>query len=125
MNKLSLGTLYDANKQLVKQTAVPFNHLQIAAAQVKLEDWFNMAIDCYAMLLCKDRSDFTIFHLYENQNPNPPKVAAAECIGCLTDRGKILSIELNKDNAWEIWMLIDDEVYCYYLFNYDNAVIEC
>ena len=123
---INLGaTLYEANKQLIKQTAKDMNHLELAAKQQQLEDWFNMEIDCYAMLLCNDRRDYTIFHLYENQNPNPQAIAAAECLGCLTDRGKILSMDLNKDKAWEIWLKIEDEPYCYYLFCYDNAVIEC
>lgn len=123
---INLGaTLYDANKQLIKQTAKDMNHLELVVKQKQLEDWFNMEIDNYAMLLCNERRDFTIFHLYENQNPNPPAVAAEECLGCLTDRGTIVSMDLNKDKAWEIWIKIEDEPYCYYLFCYDNAVIEC
>ena len=30
-----------------------------------------------------------------------------------------------QDKAWEIWLKIDNTPYCYYLFRYDNAVIEC
>ena len=123
---IDLGTtLYDANKQIMDQAGKELNHLEIAAKQGQLENWFNMSIDCYAMLLCNERRDFTIFHLYENQNPNPPAVAAKECIGCLTDRGTILSIDKTKDDAWEILLKINNKSYCYYLFCYDNAVIEC
>lgn len=118
------GTLYDMNKQIM-QTRPALTHLELATIQPKLEDWFNMIIDTYAMLLCHDRRDYTIFHLYETQNPNPPAVAARELLGCLTDRGTILSIDKNSDDAWEIWLKIDDAPYCYYLFRYDNAVIEC
>lgn len=121
---LNFGSLYDANKQLMA-TQDDLSPKDIAKAQMRLEDWFNMSIDCYAMLLCNERRDFTIFHLYENQNPNPPAIAAQECIGCLTDRGKILSIDSTSDGAWEIWLKIDNECFCYYLFCYDNAVIEC
>jgi len=77
------------------------------------------------MLYCKDRSDITIFHMYENQNPNPPAIAAAECLGCCLDRGEVLSIEEQPDKNYEIWIRIDGEAYAYYLFPYDNAVIEC
>lgn len=117
-------TLYEANKQIMEQTAKPLSHLQLAAIQPKLEDWFNWEIDCYAMLLCHDRRDYTIFHLYENQNPNPPAIAARECLLCLVERGEILSMEKNEDKAWEIWLRIDNQPFCYYLFKYDNAVIE-
>ena len=122
--KINAGTLYDLNKQIMKDRT-PLNHLELVPMQLKIEDWFNMSVDCYAMLLCHERRDYTIFHLYENQNPNPPAIAASECIGCLTDRGEVLSIDKTEDDAWEIWILIDEQPYCYYLFCYDNAVIEC
>ena len=126
MAELSMGTLYDANKQLMRDEKQfkPLNHLEIASAQKKIEDFFNWQCDTYGMLYCKDRSDFTIFHMYENQNPNPPALAARECIGCCTDRGEIISIEEQPDKNWEIWIRIDGEPFAYYLFPYDNAVIE-
>lgn len=126
MGELSLGTLYEANKQIMnnKQAIKPLTAPELAGAQKKIEDFFNMQCDSYGMLYCKDRSDFTIFHMYEKQNPNPPALAAAECIGCCTDRGEVLSIEEQEDKNFEIWIRIDDEAYAYYLFPYDNAVIE-
>ena len=102
---IDLGTtLYDANKQIMDQAGKELNHLEIAAKQGQLEDWFNMSIDCYAMLLCNERRDFTVFHLYENQNPNPPAVAAKECIGCLTDRGCSNRV-LKKGLVWNNQLL--------------------
>lgn len=126
MSELSLGTLYDANKQLMKDKKVfpPLNQLELAAAQNKIEDFFNMQCDCYGMLYCRDRSDITLFHMYEKQNPNPPALAAAECIGCCVNRGDVISIDKLEDGNFEIWIRIEDEPYAYYLFPYDNAVIE-
>lgn len=133
MAKLSMGTLYNANKTLMETKKEgtneyifkPLTHLELAAAQKKIEDFFNWKCDCYGMLYCKDRSDITIFHMYENQNPNPPAIAAAECLGCCTDRGEVLSIEEQSDGNYEIWIRIDGEAFAYYLFPYDKAVIEC
>ena len=122
--EMPAGTLYDMNKQIMKDRK-PLSPLELAVIYPKVEDWFNMIIDTYAMLLCHERRDYTIFHLYETQNPNPPAVAASEFIGCLTDRGEILAIDETEDKAWEIWLRIDDTPYCYYLFRYDKAVIEC
>lgn len=118
------GTLYDMNKQIM-QTMKPMSHLQLASVEPKLSEWFNMIIDTYAMLLCHERRDYTIFHLYEKQNSDPPAVATKELIECLMNRGEILSIDLNKDKAWEIWLKINNAPYCYFLFKYDDAVIEC
>ena len=122
--EVPVGTLYDMNRQIMKDMK-PLTHVQLAAVQPKLEEWFNMIIDTYAMLLNHDRYDYTIFHLYETQNPNPPAVAAKELLICLSNRGEILSIDETADKAWEIWLKIDDTPYCYYLFRYDDAVIEC
>ena len=117
------GTLYEAN-QAIMQTRKVLTPLEISALYPKLEEWFNMAIDSYAMLLCHDRRDYTIFHLYEKQNPNPPALAVKELFGCLTNRGKILSVDPTPNKAWEIWLKIDEQAFCYYLFRYDEAVIE-
>lgn len=123
MGELNLGTLYEANKQIMEQQK-PLLPMELATIQEKIADWFNWKIDNYAMLLCRERYDFTIFHLYENQNPNPPALAAKELMLCLHNRGDILSIELLENGAWEIWLKIDGEAFVFYLFNYDEAVIE-
>ena len=126
MAEISMGTLYSANKQLMSSDKFkPMNELEIAGAQKKLEDFFNWKCDCYGMLYCREKSDITIFHMYENQNPNPPAIAASECIGCCLDRGELLSIEEQPDGNYEIWIKINEEAFAYYLFPYDNAVIEC
>ena len=121
---MEAGTLYDMNKQIMQQIGEPLKDLQLASIQMKLEDWFNWQIDGYAMLLCHERRDYTLFHLYQKANKNPPAVAAKELMLCLKNRGEILSIEEDSNQAWEIWLRINDEPYCYYLFNYDEGVIE-
>lgn len=122
--ELQIGTLYDANKQIIK-TMNEINDSQYKKILSELENWFNNIIDTYAMLLCHEQRDYTIFHLYENQNPNPPAVAAVECLECLKNRGKLVSADLQTDGAWEFWIVINEEAYAYYLFKYDDAVIEC
>ena len=123
-HEANLGDLYTMNKMIMEKQK-PLSYLEIPQKQEKIEDWFNWNIDTYAMLLCHERRDYTIFHLYEKENENPPGVAAQELIGCLLDRGKIISIDETDDKAWEIWLMIDNQPYCYYLFKYDDAVIEC
>lgn len=126
-DQINLGaTFYDFNKSLSAEEK-PLTELELVPLQEKIANWFNMECDCYAMLLCHDRRDYTVFHMYQNPpaNQNPPAVAARECFGCLTDRGEIISIDPTRDHAWEIWLRIDGEDYCYFLFCYDRAVIEC
>jgi hypothetical protein len=123
---ITLGNLYELNKQaLAKNNSL--TEEEINTIKPKIEEWFNWQIDGYAILLCRERYDFTIFHLYEKANPNPPAVAVSELIETLNNRGQVLSIEKDTTNnkAWEIWIKIENEIFAYYLFNCDDWVIEC
>ena len=39
--------------------------------------------------------------------------------------GRVTLWEKNNDNAIEIWINIDNESYCFYLFQYDAGIVEC
>lgn len=126
-HEVPMGTLYDLNKQAMMKLP-KMSESEIQEIKKSLIDWFNWRIDGYAMLLCRERYDFTIFHLYKKANVNPPKVAVDELIDLLKSRGKILSIEKDTNvinNAWEIWLKIDNQPFAYYLFGCDDWVIEC
>ena len=98
-HNVSLGTLYDFNKQVMLNQG-KLGKKKLEEIKSELEEWFNKQLDAYAMLLCRERYDFTVFHLYENQNLNPPKVAVTELIDLLKNRGKILSIEKDALNPF-------------------------
>lgn len=123
---ITLGNLYELNKQALAKSS-QLTKEEINNIKPQIEEWFNWQIDGYAILLCRERYDFTIFHLYEKANPNPPAVAVSELIETLNNRGQILSIEkdVTNDKAWEIWIKIEDKIFAYYLFNCDDWVIEC
>ena len=124
---IEIGNLYDLNKQAILQEG-RLGKRKLQEIKEKIADWFNMKLDGYAMLLCRERYDFTVFHLYEKQNKDPAAVAASELIEVLKERGEILSIEKDTEilnDAWEIWLKIDNEAYAYYLFGCDEWVIEC
>lgn len=123
---ITLGNLYELNKQALAKSN-PLTEEEINTIKPQIEEWFNWQIDGYAILLCRERYDFTIFHLYEKANPNPSMVATLELIETLKNRGQILSIEkdMTNDKAWEIWIKIENEIFAYYLFNCDDWAIEC
>lgn len=116
--EITVGNMYDINKQLMSSQK-PLTQLEIPQKQTELENWFIYNCDKYAMLLCHERRDYTVFHLC-----SAPRQAAAELIDCLLNRGDILAIDPTRDGAYEIWLRIDGEEYCYYLFDYTAAVIE-
>ncbi len=113
------ASLYEMNKQLsAKEKAMGSTRRN--KAQEESRQWFNNYIKRYAMLLCHDRRDYTVFSVVESAAD-----AAAALFECIDNRGELISFELTPDKAIEIWIRIDEEDYCYYLFNYDNAIIEC
>ena len=122
--ELQTNNLYYFNKQIVEKYEKPLNHLELAAAQEKLEGFFEDNCKEFAMLLCHERRDYTIFQL--GTSSTAVHFAAREAIGCCTDRGEVYGIDKADDGiAYEIWLKIDGEIFCYYLFPYDQAVIKC
>ena len=49
MSEISLGTLYEINKNVISANAEPINKPKLAKAKKELEEWFNWQIDGYAM----------------------------------------------------------------------------
>ena len=130
MAEVELGTLYEFNKQLSNQMPV-LNELEIAGRWDRLKEWFQYSIDKYAMLLCNEQRDYTLFADVSQNDECYPQLAS-DVIECLQNRGEIVSIDPAEGNAWEIWIRINEGTgeedkfadYCYFLFNYDMGVIE-
>ena len=121
MSEVSLGTIYDINKNIMSKMDKLSNPALMNKLK-KVEQYFNEN-KMYFMLLCHERRDFTLFRLTET---NSPKEAISILKECLQNRGMVLEIEkVEETNAFEIWIKIDDEAFCYYLFPYDDAIIEC
>lgn len=122
-SKMTLGTLYDFNKQLMSQ-AKELRRIDFKDSLNQIKDFIKEKDNKYFMLLCKERSDYTVFVLFKNEDFDR-QIFKKELSECLTNRGQILSIEETKDKqAYEIWIKIDKEAFVYYLFPYDLGVIE-
>ena len=118
-------TLYDMNKSIMLNEKKLTNQ-KMNQKMKELTEYF--ANGTYFMMLCHEMRDYTIFQLTSKNNA---KVAAEELRECLNNRGEVLSIE-KEGPAYEIWLrcFVDREaaegnVYAYYLFPYDEAVIIC
>ena len=120
---LEMGNLYDANKQLVKEHCHPLTDMELPVKQKLVTEWFEDHVNDYAMMLCHELRDYTLFCLGPLNSCY--KKAGKEVLLCCKNRGEIYSIELTNDGAVEIWLKIEDEMHCYYLFNYDEGVIDC
>lgn len=121
--ELGMGTLYDVNKNLVKNHEVKLDEGVLNSKKEIVKNYINKTNNTYYMLLCNEQKDYTIFKLTgEDKAMDLSKCLIDEC---LINRGEIRGIDLtqNKD-AVEIWMIIDDEAYVYYFFPYDAALVE-
>ena len=112
-------SLYEYSKQVVANE-VPMDPVLFNKKMIEVST--DMVEHTYMMLLCHDRRDYTIFHITNTDK----KIAAKEISETLYNRGKILLVDKQKDGSWEIWIRdsLTDENFAYYLFSYDNGVVE-
>lgn len=117
-------TLYDFNKANMAQIK-PYDIITLKRLCKKATEdiWhtFNQGCYSYWMLLCRERNDYTIFRLGDSISD-----FESALFECLNNRGKVLDITKQPDNNYEIWIRdfdTNDNV-AYYLFDYNNAIIE-
>ena len=112
-------SLYEYSKQVVANE-VPMDPILFNKKMIEVST--DMVEHTYMMLLCHDRRDYTIFHITNTDK----KIAAKEISETLHNRGKILLVDKQKDGSWEIWIRdsLTDENFAYYLFPYDDGVVE-
>ena len=129
MAELNLGNLYDFNKNAMSQIepmdAIRFNLMLNSIADIMI-DACESTNKHYWMLLCHDRRDYTMFNIISASSDNVLEIVVNEIRPTLQNRGMILDIELQDTGAYEIWIrdIETQENFAYYLFPYDNAVIE-
>ena len=134
--QVAIGTLYDLNKGVIEKNVKALTQEELNNKKDLIIDFINNSNNEYYMMLCNERKDYTIFHRNKKNGDGEfldrcegytgdyfEKVLIEEC---LPNRGQTKSIEWTEDKgAIEIWISIDGESYCYYLFPYDTAIIEC
>lgn len=118
MAEITLGNLYDFNKQAMSNE----KPLDIIAFNRKTSDLINDIINKskYWMLLNNERKDYTVFILLTKEG------SLQELRPTLLNRGEILSIDKQEDGNYEIWIRDKEtkENFVYYLFDYSFGIIE-
>ena len=126
MAEIELGNLYDINKELMKNEKpldpILFN-TEIRKISRKMYDNCEQNNQHYWMLLCHDRRDFTLFNIIASEYIADIE---EELKPTLLNRGQVISIDRQNNEVWEIWIRDAEtaENFAYYLFKYDNGVIE-
>lgn len=126
MAEIELGNLYEFNKNAMSQygpmDVIQFNRMLNSVADTMIDACDNCDRH-YWMLLCHDRRDFTLFNINAVSNMYD---IINELKPTLENRGIVLDIELQDNGAYEIWIREPEtnENFAYYLFPYDEGVIE-
>lgn len=132
MSDISLGTLYDVNKNLVLNGEIKLTEGVINSKKEIIKNFLRRTGNTYYMLLCNERKDYTVFRkgfydedMYSDDEHQLDEIVNILVDECMMNRGEIRGIDLTKDkDAIEIWLIIEDGAYCYYFFPYDAAIIE-
>jgi hypothetical protein len=125
MSEVAMGTLYDLNKSAMRASKTLDIRETIKEKDRELFNFF--ATNKFAMLLCNEQKDYTVFAMISSHG-REKQVATAkeELYTCLSNRGELLSFEKTEDGiAFEIWLRINEEIFVYYLFPYNEAVLVC
>lgn len=123
MAEISMGTVYDAVKSVVK-TEKALTNTELKKCLKEIKQFFLTKNDKYFMLLNRETYNFTLFNLGMKDEITMKRIMQ-DLKECLQNRGRVISID-EADEAYEIWIAVDDDddVLAYYLFPYDIGVIE-
>ena len=122
MAEITLGNLYDFNKQaMLLEPVMNLSDKNVAIEKVVNEFIENSDAKAW-MCLNHERRDYTIFlNTEEKKMKGRIKQDFREF---LDNRGDLISIEKQDNGAYEIWIKDNAECFCYMLFDYSNAIIE-
>lgn len=123
VSNINLGNLYDINKQIVA-TEKPLSNTDLKRKLREIKSYFFNTEDKYFMLLNRENYDFTLFNTL-NKTDLQIQYLIDALKECLNNRGEVISIDCNG-TAFEFWIKQDltEETVVYYLFPYDQGVIE-
>ena len=122
MAEVTLGTLYDFNKQAMLLEPVLTVAEKAEAIDKLVEELLNNISSKAYMCLNNEKRDFTIF--LNTQIPKMKGHIRNDIREFLDNRGDLISIEKQEDGAYEIWLKNNAECFCYMFFDYTDAIIE-
>ena len=122
MAEIEVGNLFEMNKQ-IRRKSEPMETEKISESIVNVAGWCSFRCNSrYYMLLCKERSDYTIFRL---NNFNYAQVGQ-ELREVLESRGEIIGIDyMHGYDCYECWVRNEEgEPFLYMFFTCDDFIVE-
>ena len=125
-------TLYDFNKAaLIGAPSATSAEMESMRNKIKKYLKNNHTNSYYFMMLCKEKADYTIFTGRDHTISYYYELMEEDIKLCLANRElELMALNINDDKVLEIWTrtyaedVEDREVFLYYLFPYDTAIIE-
>ena len=122
MAEIEMGNVFEMNKQIRRGTN-PLTEEKLNEALVNVGGWCSFRCNArYYMLLCKERSDYTIIRL----NSFNYTQVSQELREILESRGEILGIDyMHGHDCYECWVRDEDgEPFLYMFFVCDGFIVE-
>ena len=107
-------SLYEINKQLISQLP----DIDETKALEKINKFYEHTSQGYYMFLNYENKYFTLFE----KNKYGEDIFEVIVLECIKNIGQLKEIDIYDDRL-EIWIMIDDEIYDYLLFPYDEGVV--
>lgn len=113
-------SLYEINKQIIKNEK-PLDTIAIGVKCAEIAEYFHD--NEYVMLLCRERFDYSVFHITGEATVSHLTNEIRETI---MNRGFVVSIEQQSNGSYEIWIRDSEteEDFVYYMFDYSFGIIE-
>lgn len=129
-------TLYELNQQIMSQMPA-LDADGVRKCSGKILKYLDEHIDSYYMLLCKELSYYTIFHITSAKpTPNGNIIVSrgalrdltTEIVDVISTLGDVRVIEPDNNGAIAVWSSFQSEetdtIHCFYLFPYGGGVVE-
>lgn len=117
-------SLYDLNKTVMNQLP-QYNEEQLKELEEKINNWENdfrgLGIHYY-MFLCNDIHYYTIFSYTESSTAEFPSLGNS-VIQIMKENNYTIHADEYCTDHLELWIKIEDEIYDFLLFPYDQGVV--
>ena len=111
-------SLYELNRSIMEQLP---NLTDYNTAINTINDFKDKTHNSFYMLYGKDISYFTIFKLQDIQYECDSLGSAV--FECLENIGTVKTVDVMQEGSVEIWVDVNGEIHCLYLFPYDTGIV--
>lgn len=115
-----IASLYELNQMAFKNMDAWTGDGE-SKGELEFFNWISQYRDKkYFMLLCNELRYYTVFHMADFN----AKRMWDELKDVMSYVGPVCLMEKDSNNCWSVWAKSEDEPHLFYMFPYDNGVVE-